>query len=759
MVKQPSYDVQNRTMGIRPSGSGTHSDPPNRGGSPPPAKALGQDWSGDTRAKDPAADIDGMPPNYGEGLAPHVITFQGIISSVSRVYRPSDEAIKDSLENARFMLNDPMVTECIEQRQRSTALLDWHLEPDDDNDVLQTWLCEEITKIIKKIPRFMQYRENLLRALWYGRYGVQQRWKWKRIGKHERLCIDSWVPVNGDKIVFRYDDGTNEYDPNQVGIRVGAGFTTGSSIAKRWSVDKLNKVEPTDYGLAYFLEVYERDLLAIHKHMIEDGEYEDPQSASKIHGLGIRSRIYWAWYQKQEAMAWLMEYMERSAWGMEIWYYPSGNDEAEAKTRKAAEERIGAGRNIILVPRPLGEEGMAYGVERIEPGLAGADLLHNILQSYFGHQIKRYILGQTLTTEADSTGLGSNLASIHLDTYLQIVKYDAINLEETLTTDLVDVVKRLNWPMYADVPIHFKIETESPDVQGKLEAWQRAYEMGCKLKESDVMDLIGAAMPERGDTVLEAPEKQQMQMQEQQLQQQQAQQQAEQLAQQGMDQRRIVMEQEAQQFDQGFKQRSQDWQQHRDEQQLARQLEQPIPPEMAQYSADDPEEPTPNENSDREQLGKYSKTWKEADHPRDEGGKFSETDSVSGKDVDKGGDAPGDEKQKQTIGQPLQGDKPDGKQSTDPGTGRPQAQPATGTPAEKAVSDPANPDIRYEAGEQFSRKSSTDQLMEKYYKAANLGEFDRWLVSDEPGEKIIIQDGGPMRYSRIGGSMSVERVK
>lgn len=491
----PVYSAVNPNTGVYGGGSTPASEKP--------AKVLQESWRQKRDAKDPASDVAGMPPNFGEDLAPHVITFQGIVSSVARVYRPSDEAIKDSFENARFMRNDCSIMECLEQRKRSTALLDWRLEPQDEGDETQKWLCGKLTPLIAQIPRFMQYREALLEALWYGKYAVQHRFRWKRVCGRDRLVIDKWLPVLGDKLVFRYDDGTQTFDPDQVGIRVGAGFTTGSSVAKRWSVDRINKVEPTDYGLAYMLDAWERDLLAIHKHQIEDGEYEEPQNAGRIHGIGIRSRIYWTWYQKQESMAWLMEFLERSAFGIEIWYYPWGNDQAKQRTREAAQERIGEGRNIILVPRPLGEESMAYGVERIEPGMQGADVLKDILANYFGHQIKRYILGQVLTTEAESTGLGSNLASIHLDTYLQIVKYDAINLQETLTTDLVDPLKKLNFPKFADTPIKFVIDTESPDVEGKLAAWRQAFEMGCKLKERDVMDLIGAETPTEEDEFLQ----------------------------------------------------------------------------------------------------------------------------------------------------------------------------------------------------------------------------------------------------------------
>ena len=477
-----------------------------------PAPVL-KGTANDAADRDPAKDIPGMPPNFGDWLLPHVVTFQGIVSSIARVYRPSDEALKASWDNARFMLNDIGVMECVEQRQRSLALLNWHVEAADEKTNREhKRLAENLTKILKSTPRFMQYRECLGKAVWYGKYGVQKRYRWKRLygvdpaGIGGNLVIAEWKPVNGDKLVFRYDDGRREFDPNQVGIRVGAAYAAGTTVAGKWEEQAKRKVEPTDWGLAYFLSKDERELLSIHKHMIEDGEYEDPQSAGKIHGVGVRSRVFWEWYISKEVIAWLLEYLERSALGLEIWYYPWGNPEAEAATRKAAQERIGQGRNMILMPRPVDETGGSpFGVEKLEPGMAGVDALKTLLTEYFGHRIKRYILGQTLTSEAGSTGLGSNLATIHLDTYMQIIKYDATNLEETITNEDLEILKRKNYPHLADVPVYFKIDTEAADVDAKLGAYQKAWEMGAKIKASAVYDCIGTGAPTEEDDVLQNP--------------------------------------------------------------------------------------------------------------------------------------------------------------------------------------------------------------------------------------------------------------
>lgn len=449
--------------------------------------------------RDPSRGIQGMPPNFGEFVVPQVITLQGLLNAVSRTYRASDEALQHSWENARFMRTDCGIMECVEARQRSVALCDWHLKPEDDTSAKQKQLCDDMTAIIKRTPSFLKYRENLLHAVWYGRYAIQHRYQWESVNGTTRVVPKKWLPIHGDKLVFRFDDGSHEYDEDQIGIRVGL------HTPLRGLFDQRRKIEPTERGMAYFLEPWERKILTVHKHMIEDGEYETAENAGRIHGLGVRSRIYWDWFQKQEALAWLMEYLERSAFGIELWFYPMGNAEAKSKTQEAANQRIGQGRNIVLVPKPAGEDSDQYGVQRIEPGLQGAEVLRDIIEKYFGHRIKRYILGQVLTSEAEATGLGSGVADLHLATFMDIVKYDAINLAETITTDLVTPLKEWNFPEAANVRIEFCIEVEKPDADKRLQAYSLAWQMGARVKEKDVLDAIGASIPTEQDRVLSNP--------------------------------------------------------------------------------------------------------------------------------------------------------------------------------------------------------------------------------------------------------------
>ena len=453
--------------------------------------------------------VDWVAPNRGQYPLAHVATFQSVVTTQARTYRESDEAIRASLDNARFMRNDVGIMECLESRQRCTALLNWHIEPEDDKSQEQKDLAAEMTKIMKCIPRFTEYRRVLLEALWYGKYAIQHQYGWQQIGGKMR-CLPTpghpgeygWKPINGDKIVFRFEDPDLPAGafPGQMGIRVNTSrWGVGQLINKRWKVES---IAATERGMAYFLSKEEMKLLALHRHMVEDAAFEDMKSAGFLNGVGIRSRIYWEWVQKQETLRFLMEYLERSAGGIELWHFPSGNKDAKDQVKEAALNRLGNSRNIMLVPIPAGEDGNQYGCQIIEPGMAGVDLLKDLLERYFGHRIKRYILGQTLTSEADATGLGSGVADAHIDTLMQIVTYDATNLEETITQHTLRPMQGWNFPKSRNIRLRFVIRTEDEDMAEKLEAYQKAWTMGARLRAKDVMDMIGAAMPMGDEEVL-----------------------------------------------------------------------------------------------------------------------------------------------------------------------------------------------------------------------------------------------------------------
>ncbi len=489
-------------------------------------------------ARDPATAWPGAPPAMGRLFPYHISTISGRYGAQGRAYSFSDEALRHNRDNAQLMRTECSIMECLEARQRCTALLNWHLVPEDENNANQQALAAEMTKIFHRIPRFVEMRRCLLEAVWYGRYMTAHRFGIETIGGRQRTVINKWEPRHGDKLVFRYDDGSFQYNPDQIGIRVGPAYdlepatvADRSAIRTSASPDLLQdptsaadhqadyllrelqltdnqrrKVESTQYGLAYWLDDWQRRTVAVHKHMIEDGPFDDPLAAGSIHGVGIRSRIYWTWYAMQECLHMLLTFLERSALGVEIWRFPMGNKKAETDTRAAAEQRIGNGRSIVLVPVPPGEQADLYGVQHIEPGMSGADAIKNLLIEYFGHKIKRYILGQTLTSEAAGTGLGSGVADAHKATFADIIKYDAINLQETITNDIVRPLQLFNFPKSAGIHLRFVIDTESENAEQKLSALSQAWSMGLEIRSEDLYQLIGTSRPSEGEDALQNPQ-------------------------------------------------------------------------------------------------------------------------------------------------------------------------------------------------------------------------------------------------------------
>lgn len=466
--------------------------------------------------QDPALQAVGMPPNYGKFVLPHIMTLQGLVNTISRTYVVSDEALNDSFSNARFMEYDVGIRECLDARIRSSILLDWHIEPEDDTDPLQVEVCGKLTKIVKAIEEWQQILEQWAWAVWFGRSGVQFRMGWQQVGGQCYTMPVHWLPIHGDKLVFRLMDGDYNHNQHQVGIRVGQSYKRGDYIDTRGKSYATNpystgynndlkgaawQIEPTDRGLAYFLSPNEQKLVYIHKHQIQDAAYERPQDAGRIHGVGIRSVVYWEWFMEKNTLQWLMEFIERSAFGLELWYYPLGNEKARQDGEKAIKERVGPFKHTLMVPVPPDDgPGKQYGVDHIETGAQGADILLNIIEKYFGHRRKRYILGQILTTEAEATGLGGNLASIHLLSFRDIVKADSKS-RDNCATKFVNWLKQLNFPGNAHWKARYVTETDPVDADERLNALKSAQDLGADITKKSIYKAAGITPPGPDDEI------------------------------------------------------------------------------------------------------------------------------------------------------------------------------------------------------------------------------------------------------------------
>jgi phage gp29-like protein len=421
-----------------------------------------------------------LAPNMGKSAIPHESTFQQRLYSGSGkvVYYNSDEAIRQSREDAAKMLSDLSIWKPLDERIRETALLKWHLEPEDKSDVAQDQFAKDVTKMIERIPRFLEFKRNLLMAIFHGRYGVGYEWGWEFYKQTPFLTVRTWHPVHGDKLFFSAK--------GDVGIRVGW-----------WPELNDFKYDMTIEGRVIWLDDYLRQFYAIHHHHVMDGPTEDVYSAGRMFGTGVRSFVYWAWQHKNLMLQWAMDAWARYGAGFSIWYYTEGDQNSFDTVKALAENQYNS--TAVILPRPLEGDTRGPGFEHTEMQHVGLKQMKDVITDYFEAKIENYIIGQTLSSNTGSTGLGSNVADLHKETKNGIIRSDAINLQETMTKDLVKPLvayNRRRFPAWPDIQLKFVFDLEETDVKDTLAAALDLSQLGVELDPDELRSLVGLRKPQ-----------------------------------------------------------------------------------------------------------------------------------------------------------------------------------------------------------------------------------------------------------------------
>jgi hypothetical protein len=419
-----------------------------------------------------------LPYNEGLPSVPPFMAFSQLVNTYSRTFLTYDEASRQGRDQALACRRDPTIFEALRARQMPVSQLQWHVAAEDPNDVEQASVAEAITKGIRRMPRFQQFLMCQLEAIWYGKAGCQIAWQWDWVNGMKIHRPRQWWPVNGDKIVFRFD-GTP-------GVLVHATYP-GSWV-------------PTQQGRAHFLDGNERATLCVHQHEPEDPDFYEGDLASGLFGVGLRSRVFWYWYLKTQTMQFLMDYIERfGSGGTTIYFYEAGNKDSLEEMSKVASSQFG--NNVLLLPRYRDNPNGGPGIDRFEPSASGVQLVQNLITTYFDDTNRRLILGQDLTSTTSPTGLGSGVAALHGETFSRIISYDAINLQESLSLELVAPMQRFMGKGHLP-PCKFMFEVDAPNTQTILGAAQAFFELGGAVDEEKLREAVGLPAPEPGKAIL-----------------------------------------------------------------------------------------------------------------------------------------------------------------------------------------------------------------------------------------------------------------
>lgn len=259
-------------------------------------------------------------------------------------------------------------------------------------------------------------------------------------------------------------------------------------------------IVPTNLGLGLRLYKPEyRDRFIIHQHEVDDADYFDGEMAGAVHGTGLRSIMYWCYWLRQEMLDWMVTTMQTiGATELAIVNYETGN--AEAKDSATAMAKKLPGKIVFIMPRSKGERYQS--VEMVSINTAGVEVLSKTIQTYFDAHIERLWVGQSLSANTEGGGLGgAGVAHFHADTKYQLLDWDANNLAETLTEQLVAPCIKLNYP-WCDFPVRLEFSVPNPDAEMKLGTARALRDLGVTIRAQDVRDVTGFAAPDDGEEAI-----------------------------------------------------------------------------------------------------------------------------------------------------------------------------------------------------------------------------------------------------------------
>ena len=405
------------------------------------------------------------------------------ITHFTKVLRRSDMALRKDRRLQRQMRRDPDVMSPLFQRQSAVALLDWEIKPEDEDDQNQVEQAATLEKLIKtNLQKPFEFFSTLLDATWYGPAAVQMTPEMR----DGYVVPGEWMPIHSDTLAFTEYGDLSIY----VGLRYDGEKDTGP------------------YGMIHTLDEDERKLVILHTHGRQGPDYEVPEEAAFAYaGRGLRDVVWFYWMMKQTALQFWMTWIERYGMGIRVGTYPDGNNAAKDVMEEVLQNLVGD--VSVVIPRQPGENRDAYSIDVQEPSSGHAKTFADLIEGYLAGQIKELIIGQTATTEATSTGLGSSVGDQHAETFRRIIHGDALNLADSLTREMVWRYHEMNFGDTNYRP-RFQFSLEKNDPKEFMEAVRGFVELGGDVSQRQAREILGLTEPEEGEPVLSSQQEQEI---------------------------------------------------------------------------------------------------------------------------------------------------------------------------------------------------------------------------------------------------------
>lgn len=411
-------------------------------------------------------------------LATPVEVQRSFFTTADKLLRNASLAYRLNPQYQMMMRADADIEGVLRSLQVTLASLEWAVVSDDEENPRLVELADRISRIFDSMPRRSDFVRSMHEAVWYGNSACNIVYR-----KDERMgvAVKEWYPFHPDTLA--YDQRGN------LAMRVGADYSAHGPSEQNIGFDSRVHIFTED----------ERKAVVLHRVFVAAPDFNDPNSSESIYrGVGARDVCWFMWLAKQEILQDAITYAERYAMGIRVGYYPLGQDAGRSMMENVLANLTND--NSVLLPQSGTEK--VYDIDIKEPNAGRAQVFMELV-NWFSSKIKEAILGQSLSSEAGSTGLGSGVASLHADTLSRIIRYHADALADSLTTDFVRVIAQMLGASEDEVcALRFQFAPERPDPKERLEAIEKFVAMGGKVSEAEVRDLLGLSQPKEDEAVL-----------------------------------------------------------------------------------------------------------------------------------------------------------------------------------------------------------------------------------------------------------------
>lgn len=215
---------------------------------------------------------------------------------------------------------------------------------------------------------------------------------------------------------------------------------------------------------------------------------------------GLLRACLWPFLYKSYAIGDFAEFLETYGLPIILGKYMAGATNEEKASLMRAVAALGHDARAIM------PEGMALEVKEVST--SGNGSMHLAMVDWADRAQSKAILGQTTSSEAKATGLGSGVADLHRQVRQDILRSDARQLAGTLTRDLVYPLIALNRPgvdSYRRCPRLVFDLGEAEDLAAYADALPKLVGVGMDIPRSWAHDKLRIPQPDAHEPVLTAP--------------------------------------------------------------------------------------------------------------------------------------------------------------------------------------------------------------------------------------------------------------